>query len=149
MEQLKELNSSCGTDCVEFLGRKTQQEVMKHMAGAEFVVLPSLWYEGFPMTIVEAFSCGTPVIVPSIGGMKYIVDDGVNGLKFNAGDISSLVRKLEWVVQNGDKRHAMKENVKKEFKEKYSDRINCNRLLEIYREAIQQQQRVEYDDKLG
>ena len=45
------------------------------MKRAEFLILPSLWYEGFPMTIVEAFSCGTPVLASDLGGMKEIIEE--------------------------------------------------------------------------
>ncbi|OUX38305.1 MAG: hypothetical protein CBE26_01465, partial [Kiritimatiellaceae bacterium TMED266] len=64
-------------------------------------------------------------------------------LKFNAGDISSLIRKLEWAVQNKNKLDAMKNNVNKEFHDKYSDRVNCQQLLGIYREAMQLQNSME------
>ena len=67
------------------LGLQPLPEVMALMQSASFLVLPSLWYEGFPRTIVEAFASGTPVLASRLGAMSEVIQDGVTGLLFTPG----------------------------------------------------------------
>ena len=70
---------------------------LRIVADATCLLLPSLWYEGFPRTIVEAFACGTPVIASRLGSMIDLIDDGRTGLLFepgNAGDLVTNIRQL-------------------------------------------------------
>ncbi len=60
------------------------------MAGVDWVVVPSIWWENSPLVIQEAFAHGRPVICSDIGGMAEKVTDGVNGLHFRAATRSSL-----------------------------------------------------------
>jgi len=75
-----------------FTGGLPKDEVLRRMAGAHAVLLPSLWFEGFPMTVAEAFSTGTPVVASRIGALAAIVTDGHDGLHFKPGDAADLDR---------------------------------------------------------
>ena len=72
------------------------------LAGADFVVVPSTWWENSPVVIQEAFARGIPVIASDLGGMAEQVSDGVNGMLFRAGDAEDLARALEKAVQATD-----------------------------------------------
>lgn len=61
---------------VEFLGYKRGLELIDLVKNAYFVIVPSEWYENNPMTIIEAYSVGTPVIGAKIGGIPEIIIDG-------------------------------------------------------------------------
>lgn len=80
---------------VEFLGYKQGRELADLVSGAYFVIVPSEWYENNPMTIVEAYSAGTPVIGARIGGIPEIIDEGVTGYRFESGNADSLKRVVE------------------------------------------------------
>ncbi len=77
------------------LGRGNREAVHKAMAGAKAVVIPSICYEGFPLTMVEAFAAGTPVIASRIGALAEWVRDGENGLLVSPGDAKALAEALE------------------------------------------------------
>ena len=75
---------------VEFLGYKSGDELYNLVRYARFVCVPSEWYENNPMTIVEAYSMGVPVIGAKIGGIPEIVDEGKTGFLFESGSVDFL-----------------------------------------------------------
>lgn len=74
--------------------------VSRVLQGLDVVVVPSVWYENSPNTILEAFAHRTPVIVSDLGGMAELVEDGVNGLRFAPNDASSLAAKLRRLIDD-------------------------------------------------
>lgn len=65
---------------VQWMGPYQPHELRQRMAGVDWVVVPSTWWENSPMVIQEAFVCGRPLLVSNIGGMAEKVRDGVDGL---------------------------------------------------------------------
>ena len=104
-------------------------EALKIIANSKALVLPTQWYEGFPMSIVEAFSVGTPVICSDLGNAGSVVEEGINGRKFKNGNISELVK----IVNNQDVAAKM---VYEKYKEKYTEDINYETLKSIYMEIV-------------
>lgn len=80
---------------VEMPGFVGNQQVKRLMAQSKAMILPTQWYEGFPMTIVEAFSVGTPVLCSDLGNAGSIVTEGVTGRKFRADSPQSLIQAVE------------------------------------------------------
>lgn len=76
---------------VWMLGFVPNKETKRLIANSKALILPTQWYEGFPMTIVEAYSVGTPVIGSDRGNVGNMIEDGVTGYKFNCQDAISLV----------------------------------------------------------
>ena len=72
---------------VQWLGPYQPHELRQRMAGVDWVVIPSIWWENSPMVIQEAFVCGRPLIVSDIGGMHEKVRNGVDGLHVGTGSI--------------------------------------------------------------
>jgi len=81
-------------------GRYDNEDVPKILAGFDVVVVPSIWYEAYALTIREAFLTGVPVVTANHGAMAEAVEDGVNGLLFEAGDEESLARVLRRLVDD-------------------------------------------------
>jgi glycosyltransferase involved in cell wall biosynthesis len=75
---------------IEWLGSQPRNIVLQYIATSQWLALPSLAYENFAMSVLEAFSVGTPVIVPGHGALGTIVSDRRDGLHFSAGDVASL-----------------------------------------------------------
>lgn len=118
------------------LGQKNQERVYEEMRHASYLVLPSTCYEGFPMTIVEAFAHGLPVIASRLGAMAEIIEDGFTGLHFTAGDAEDLAAKVTWAENHPDEMRQMGSNARKVYEEKYTADINYRQLMAIYEEAI-------------
>jgi len=85
---------------LSLLGVYEQTEVTRVLQGLDVVVVPSVWYENSPNTILEAFAHRTPVIVSDLGGMAELVEDGVNGLRFIPGNASDLAARLRQLVDD-------------------------------------------------
>jgi glycosyltransferase involved in cell wall biosynthesis len=105
------------------------------MRRSQFLVLPSLVYEGFPMVIAEAFAAGLPIIASRLGAMAELVEDGVTGLHFNAGDAADLSAKVRWAAANPAAMHQMSLNAREKYLRHYTPQANYERLMEIYDEA--------------
>lgn len=102
-DELKEYAQSNQMINVSFLGYKQGKELAELVAGAYFVIVPSEWYENNPMTIIEAYSVGTPVIGARIGGIPEIVIDGQTGFQFesvNANDLQAVIQKANGLTSN-------------------------------------------------
>jgi glycosyltransferase involved in cell wall biosynthesis len=122
---------------IELLGSQDHQSILSLIKGARFLVFPSEWYEGFPMTIAEAFACGVPVIASRLGAMEEIIKDGRTGLHFNPGDPEDLAAKVEWAWSNPERMREMGNEARREYELKYTAEKNYEMLMEIYRKAIE------------
>lgn len=75
---------------ITFLGYHSGGTLANLVRSARFVCVPSEWYENNPMTIVEAYSLGTPVIGSRIGGIPEIIEEGNTGFLFHSGNVNDL-----------------------------------------------------------
>ena len=121
---------------IKFLGHINSEKVAKEMINAAFLVMPSEWYEGFPMVLVEAFAHGLPVIASNLGGMAEIVQDGITGLHFEPGNSKDLAEKVLWLHKHPDECQQMAENARKEYEKKYTPEKNYEILMKIYHDVI-------------
>lgn len=120
---------------VIFAGKLPSPETMEYIGGARFLVAPSICYEGMPLTILEAYSTGTPVIASNIGSLKEMVKDGSTGFLFEKGNSDNLyavIKKALLYKEYG----ALVRNANREFKDKYTAVHNYRQLINIYNEAI-------------
>jgi len=116
---------------VEFLGFRPRAEILDVVRRADLQVIPSEWYEGFPMVIVEAYACGTPVVASRIGGLNEVVEEG-SGIKFEPGNAADLVAKLSTLRSDRARLRAMRPQARALFEKKYTAERNLPQLLEIY-----------------
>jgi glycosyltransferase involved in cell wall biosynthesis len=118
---------------VKMLGHLSSAETLAEMKRARFVVFPSEWYEGLPLTIAEAFACGVPVVASRIGSMIDLVAGGRNGLHFTPGDPKDLAAKVEWAWMHPEATQEMGLNARAEYEAKYTAKHNYEMLTEINR----------------
>lgn len=118
------------------LGNLDAAAVSREMASAQALVLPSLWYEGFPMVLVEAYANGLPVIASRLGALAELVDHGVTGLLFDPGSAYDLADKMQWALDHPEKMAAMGRAARKRYEARYTQEHNYAQLMAIYVDAI-------------
>lgn len=121
---------------IRLLGWQAPVEIYTRMRSAAYLVMPSIWYENFPRTLVEAFACGLPVIASRLGAMAELIDDGFTGLLFDPGNAKDLADKLQWADSHPEEMLKMGREARWEYETKYTSAINFKLLMEIYKEAI-------------
>ena len=135
---LRELVENATGPSVVAFGWKTPAEVATEMAQAAFLVVPSAWPENFPMTIVEAFSQGLPVMASRIAALEEIIEDGATGVFFTPKDADDLATKVRWAQQHPEDMRIMGANARRVYEERYSPAVNFRQLTNIYQAAIEQ-----------
>jgi glycosyltransferase involved in cell wall biosynthesis len=125
-----------GFSNITFLGQQPRQRVIEAMKGARFVVFPSELYENLPLTIIEAFACGTPVLASRLGAMSEIVEEGRTGRFFSAGNADELARVAAQAWEQPEQLRAMGKQARREYEDKYTAAANLQQLTEIYRGVI-------------
>ena len=121
-----------GVPGVTRLGSQPGGAVRQEMSRAAALVVPSIWYENFPRTIVEAFASGLPVIASRIGALADIVRDGETGLLFGPGNPRDLADKMAWAQARPEQMAAMGRNARAQYEAEFSAEVNYRRLMEIY-----------------
>ena len=122
---------------IELLGQRPKDEVLRLMRRAALQIVPSECYEGFPMVILEAFACGTPVVASNIGSLAEIVEHERTGLLFAPGDAEDLASKVQSLA-NSPARLTYGHAARAVFEEKYTAERNLSMLLDIYQQIQQE-----------
>jgi glycosyltransferase involved in cell wall biosynthesis len=131
----------CAVAVAERFGERYQgflqsMEISRRMLSAAYLLLPSVAHEQMPMTMLEAFSCGLPVIASRVGALAELVDDGKTGLLVNPGDAADLAAKLAWAEAHPGEMEAMGRAARADYEAKYTAPINYKMLVDIYEDAI-------------
>ena len=127
---------SADIESVKLLGRLPAAAVRQQMKSAAAVVVPSVWYEGFPMTIVESFAVGTPVLASELGALTEIVDHRRTGLRFVPGVGAALAAAVQWVADNPDAVCRMRTAARGEYLLRYTADATYTQLVDVYEAAI-------------
>ena len=117
---------------ITLLGSLEAEAVRHEMCSAIALVLPSIWYENFPRTLVEAFACGLPVIASRIGALAELVRDGETGLLFEPGNPQDLAAKLAWAKSHPETMMEMGHKARSQYLAEFSAEVNYRILMDIY-----------------
>jgi len=124
---------------IRFLGSLDQTGVQTMMRRCNALVFPSIWYEGMPMTLLEAFATATPVIASDLGAMHSMIRDEYNGLLFAPGNAIKLVEKIElWEKLGEAEKTKFSQNARSTYETLYSPEINRSQCVSIYKSVIRQ-----------
>jgi glycosyltransferase involved in cell wall biosynthesis len=135
-EELETLARREGLSHVALLGAVPSTEITRWMHGARFLVCPSLWFEGFPLIIAEAFACGLPVICSRLGSLQEIVDAERTGVHFTPGDPADLALAIEWAWASERQLGMMGRQARVEYERKYTAERNYRAMIRIYGEVL-------------
>jgi glycosyltransferase involved in cell wall biosynthesis len=123
---------------IEWLGRRSPDDILQQVGEAACLVMPSIWYETFGRTIIEAYSRGTPVVASRLGALAELVEDGRTGLLFRPGDAADLAAAVERVLAEPA---GMRQAARSEYEAKYTAAINYRQLMAIYVRAMERSAR--------
>jgi glycosyltransferase involved in cell wall biosynthesis len=126
-----------GLSNICFRGRMEWKETMDVMKGARCLIFPSECYEGaLPLSVVEAFACGTPVLASRLGAMQELIADGSTGLHFTPGDPQDLASKVQSLWTNLSGLDAMRKQARRAYEANYTAARSYELLWETYERAI-------------
>jgi glycosyltransferase involved in cell wall biosynthesis len=118
---------------IQYLGKLDKKSIHDLMLKCKALIFPSIWYEGMPMTIIEAFSSALPVIASKLGAMESMIEDGKNGFLFEAGSKDDLLRTLiKFESLKNEEKEKMSCEAVKSFTENYSEAQQLNYFKALY-----------------
>ena len=135
-KNLKRLSQKLRLKNVDFLGRLDDTKLRKVISQSLFCVVPSLWYENMPYSILEAFSLGKPVIAARIGGIPEVVKNGRNGLLFEVDNSGELAEKIKLLWTNWKLVRMFANNALADVKRKYGQEEYYKKIMKIYKKEV-------------
>ncbi len=124
---------------IHYLGYQNKAAVMTYLKRSRGFILPSTCYEGCPMTILEALSTGTPVLVSKTGGLAEFVGHEHNGLHFEPGNVEDLKNQVSRLATDPCYNQWCK-NARSSYLESYTPEKNLLSIIEIYQTTLQNYQ---------
>ena len=121
---------------VYYLGYTEHNKCLYIVKGAEFVVFPSIWYEGCSMVEIETESFGKGLIATDLGFSVEAIADGVNGYKVKLGDVDGFRVKIVTLWSNPEKCQEIGLNARLDYESKYMPEDNYKQLMGIYQELL-------------
>ncbi|MBI4731143.1 MAG: glycosyltransferase [Chloroflexi bacterium] len=122
----------CVGKMVAFLGKRGQDTLPYYYSAAEVLVMPS-HYESFGMVALEAMACGTPVIASQVGGLAFLVQNGVTGYTVPAEDHDALCEKLSALLGDAELRRTLGQNASK-YAQEYDWEKIAQQIVRVYEE---------------
>lgn len=131
-ETLRGIAREIGAD-VTFFGFKVGDELRSLIRRARMAVLPPEWYENAPISILEAYSSGKPVIAARVGGIPEMVREGKTGMLYDSGSIDGLAGALRRAVEMRDSDvETWGREARRRVVQEFSPARHYERLLEVY-----------------
>ncbi len=125
-----------GHEHVTFLGYVNHDDCMSIVRKGEFVVFPSIWYEGCSMVEIESMSLGKALIATDLGFSEEAITEDYNGIKVPLGDTDGFVKAIRKLWADPQKSAEMGRNALREYDEKYEPEKNYEALVRIYEEVL-------------
>lgn len=136
MSRLQDMREKYGIkDMVTFLGKRAQDTLPYYYSAAETVVVPS-HYESFGMVALEAMACGTPVVASQVGGLAFLVQDGVTGYSVPVGDPEALCCRLMSLLSDPELRTKMGHQAA-QFARRYAWELIADQITKVYEQVLE------------
>ena len=128
--------AASGRKNIVFRGRLENADCVEIIKNSKLLIVPSIWFEGFPMVIREAFAHGVPVLASDIGSLSDILSKG-GGCTFTTNDEDELFRMSKQLLENVSILQTLSDEALKLFNEQFSEDVNYIRLMDIYNELLE------------
>lgn len=132
--RLRQLTDKLNLENVSFLGSLWGDSLQSILDHAMCVIVPSYWHENSPMVIYESFASGKPVIGSRRGGIPDLIDHGVNGLLFDAGDVTELKQCIQTIATDPAKQKYYGLQARLKAEKEFSPDIHYARIVQVYRD---------------
>lgn len=120
---------------IAYLGRLARSSVANHIRRTTALILPSVWFEGLPLVLIEAYATGTPVIASRIGSLAELIEDGVTGLLAEPGNVRDLADRIRWARDHPREMHEMGDSARQRYEARFRGATHLAALLETYTRA--------------
>jgi D-inositol-3-phosphate glycosyltransferase len=135
MARLQRLSHQLGLqDLVLFLGKRAQSSLPYYYSAAEVLIMPS-HYESFGMVALEAMACGTPVVASQVGGLAFLIQDGVTGFVVPGGDHLALSERLTQLLRQPELRARLGKQAAA-YASAYGWEKITSRVIDLYNEMV-------------
>lgn len=121
---------------IKLLGYLSQSDLKDYTRKCKFLVVPSIWYENCPYSVLETQAIGKPIIGANIGGIPELVKNNENGLIYNTFDVNDLKEKMYKLFKDTELYEKFSRNAKEYAKSEYDKNIYYKRINKIYKKAI-------------
>jgi len=134
-EELKEMAQKYRIN-IRFPGFLKGKKLHNELRNTDFIIIPSEWYENYPVSVMEAFALGKPVIGARIGGIPEMVKDHKTGLTFESGNAVDLSNKIKYLLDNPHVIPLWGQNARRFIEQEVNPERHYQQLMEIYRQAF-------------
>jgi len=121
---------------IRFTGNLPRDEAVQIVSSAQGVIVPSLWFEGMPMVVLEAWSVGVPVLASRIGGLEEMLSEDRLGFGFAPGDPQSLVAAVRYLMQNPAAAKDRVERAREVVQQRHSREYSLHLMESVYRDVM-------------
>jgi len=130
-----EVKRAADAGLLAYLGPQSSEQMRLIMQEASVLVLPSVWYEGLPMVVAEAYGTGLPVVASRIGSLASLIVDGETGLHAEAHSAFSFAAAVRRIAATPTLLSRLRAGARREYEERYRPEMNVRLLKKIYDEA--------------
>jgi len=134
--RLHKLATKLGADNITFVGWRSGEELKAEYARARFVVVPSVWYEVFGLTVFEAYAAGKPVIATQLGGLGEIVRHDETGRLVSAGDAKGLATAMKALWNSQERCTRMGRRGRKWMELEFTPEMHYTRIMDVYKSVM-------------
>ena len=124
------------SDRVKFLGYLQQKDLKNYIINSRFAVLPSIWYDNCPYSVLETLAQGKAILGSNIAGIPELVKDQISGLIFQYDSVKDLSDKMKLLFENDKLVKNLGENAKKQAIKEYDKNVYYGKIINIYEKLV-------------
>ena len=136
MPEVQRILEQNGCEHIQLLGFKQGDELQELILNSICTVLPSEWYENCPMSVLESYAYGKPVIGADIGGIPELIVDGVDGCLVPSGDQEALRERLLWMAEHRNEAVEMGRTGRHKMETMFNADIHYEKIMDVYRKFL-------------
>ncbi len=136
MPEVQKIVEQNGCEHIHLLGFKQGDELQELILNSICTVLPSEWYENCPMSVLESFAYGRPVIGADIGGIPELIKDEVDGFLVPSAGTEALREKLLWMFEHKVEAAEMGKAGRHKMETEFNADIHYEKIMNVYRKFL-------------